>query len=925
MKRSRRLLFVSGAAIAFIGFSIITLIKNFQLDRQIFTSQCEQLEFSHQLSLDELRDLARQITVQVVAGSSGGSGLLLNRVDGVYTVITTAHVLAVGATYTIQTPDGKLHQAKAIEDVKFSDQDVGLLEFQAEEDYAIAKLGQASPLGENQEIFAAGFSFDTQKLVLTTGKISWLSDQALRGGYKIGYSNEIQKGMSGGPILNQQGKVIGLNGILAYPLWGNPYVFANGELPSTDQRKEMMRLSWGLPIQTVIKSIENVSLEAKVRPSLLSAFAPDHLSDQVDDIAQEITVLISGNKTNGSGVIVAKENNSYYILTAEHVVRSGSRYQVMTPDGRCYPVENDTLKRLPGLDLAVLEFVSDQPYQVATLADYDRQEESSFVYLSGWPASKLSNNQPNRLFTAGLLFSEEWGAIRAQDSFSLTYGYELLYSNITEPGMSGGPVLDTLGRVIGIHGRAEGEISNNEVGHGRQIQLGYSLGVPVSSFLSSLKEIEIQPDWLEVEASLPPILTGQEITRINESLLNRLEVPKNSQDAIAWLNYGNKLWRLQQYDEAILAFDRAIALNPKLYQAWYAKGLTLRFQKRYREAVIAFEQAITQSQENFAPAWRGKGQALIGLGANREALESLEAAIAISPDDFALHALRGEVLQELEANQQAISAYTQAIKIKPHPWVYYNRGTVYSREGNNQAAIADFNRALDLKPNYAAAFNNRGNAHFEIGDEDEAIADYSQAVKLESNYTAAYYNRGNAYFNLENYQSAIADYSQAIELAPNLALAYLSRGAAFTERKEYQKAIADYTKVIQLDPSDADLAKAYYNRGVTNYEMGHSRAAIADYSQAVELMPNYIEAYNNRGNARRVIGDQIGAIADYTKAIQLQPQDAFAYYNRANVHFELEQKTRAIADLKKAAQLFRQQGDTVNYQLALTHLEKLQN
>ncbi|HAJ64669.1 MAG TPA: serine protease, partial [Cyanobacteria bacterium UBA8543] len=75
--------------------------------------------------------------------------------------------------------------------------------------------------------FAMDWS-DSMGFVLTTGQVSLLLNRALVGGYQVGYTNEIQKGMSGGPILNRQGKLVGINGMHKYPLWGDPYIYKDG-------------------------------------------------------------------------------------------------------------------------------------------------------------------------------------------------------------------------------------------------------------------------------------------------------------------------------------------------------------------------------------------------------------------------------------------------------------------------------------------------------------------------------------------------------------------------------------------------------------------------------------------------------------------------------------------------------------------------
>ena len=115
--------------------------------------------------------------------------------------------------------------------------------------------------------------------------------------------------------------------------------------------------------------------------------------------------------------------------------------------------------------------------------------------------------------------------------------------------------------------------------------------------------------------------------------------------------------------------------------------------------------------------------------------------------------------------QGAIADYNQAINIKPdYADAYYNRGIAKSDLGDKQGAIADYNQAIKIKPDYAYAYNNRGSAKDDLGDYQGAIADYNQAINIKPDFALAYYNRGNAKYNLGDKQGAIADYNQAAQL-----------------------------------------------------------------------------------------------------------------------------------------------------------------
>lgn len=239
---------------------------------------------SQQLSEQQLRQLAGAITVRVLSAKGWGSGILVERQGASYKVLTNDHVLGRNRSqgWQIQTPDGKIYRGELVRTVRLNNYDLSLISFRSSQVYSIADLANADTPAIGDEVFAAGYPFDgdrptEQGFAFTIGKVSLLSDKSFSRGYQIGYTNKIKNGMSGGPLLNRQGKVIGINGIHAYPLWGKSYVFADGTVTSPAMWEQMSRLSWAIPIQTFLQSgSSSLSASSPQQPSVSRPSVPTH-------------------------------------------------------------------------------------------------------------------------------------------------------------------------------------------------------------------------------------------------------------------------------------------------------------------------------------------------------------------------------------------------------------------------------------------------------------------------------------------------------------------------------------------------------------------------------------------------------------------------------------------------------------------------
>ncbi len=170
----------------------------------------------------------------------------------------------------------------------------------------------------------------------------------------------------------------------------------------------------------------------------------------------------------------------------------------------------------------------------------------------------------------------------------------------------------------------------------------------------------------------------------------------------------------------------------------------------------------------------------------------------------------------------------------------------YAAKRDYDRAIADYDKAIELDPANALAYNNRGRAYADKGDHDRAIADYDKAIQLDPKFAQRLQRRGNAYFAKGDYDRAIADYDEAIKLDPKYAFAYHNRALAYREQGRLRPR---HRRLRRGDQARSEIHLGVQQPRLRLLRQGDYDRAIADYDEAIKLNPKFALAYNNRGNA----------------------------------------------------------------------------
>ncbi len=181
-------------------------------------------------------------------------------------------------------------------------------------------------------------------------------------------------------------------------------------------------------------------------PASMSAPDPPNISTtSPETIARQIAVRVHVGERRSSGTIIAKRGHRYLVLTNAHVTNKGRIYRITTPDGKTYrarcarPSQQGICTLDRDNDLALLEFRSDRAYRVPACGDSRDLALGDRIYAAGFPFDRSA-------------LKINTGQINLQTNQPLQGGYQIGFDRDTEPGMSGGALLNAQGQLIGILG-----------------------------------------------------------------------------------------------------------------------------------------------------------------------------------------------------------------------------------------------------------------------------------------------------------------------------------------------------------------------------------------------------------------------------------------------------------------------------------------
>jgi tetratricopeptide (TPR) repeat protein len=246
----------------------------------------------------------------------------------------------------------------------------------------------------------------------------------------------------------------------------------------------------------------------------------------------------------------------------------------------------------------------------------------------------------------------------------------------------------------------------------------------------------------------------------------------------------------------------------------------------------------------------------------------------------------------------AIAYYQKSMEINPNntePRI--NLGILLAKNGRINEAFACFHKALEINPRDDNAYNGLGNVYYQTGKTEEAIANFRKALEIDPNYSEAHYNIGNVLLQIGATEEALVHYNKAIEIDPNYCKAHNNIGNLLLQIGRTDEAIGHYKKAVECDPK---FSEAQYNLGYALMQYGHSDEAIVHFKKALELNPNYTDAHNNLGNALFQIGHIDESIAHFQKALEIDSNNVITLHNLAFAFAQKGQFTDAIPILQRA-------------------------
>jgi tetratricopeptide (TPR) repeat protein len=258
-------------------------------------------------------------------------------------------------------------------------------------------------------------------------------------------------------------------------------------------------------------------------------------------------------------------------------------------------------------------------------------------------------------------------------------------------------------------------------------------------------------------------------------------------------------------------------------------------------------------------------------------------------------AMRAIRLGGPEANETAKARLRSALEFDSKLWeAWHDLGAIAYRDGEDDAAIDAFSKALAINPNHVSTLLGRAEANRRAGRKKDARSDYEAALRAteedDPNRRDAAARLASLLRDFGDYDDAVAVLRDTVRLSGINAKIYTELGLIYVQQGRPELAQLVLAKALELDAKDPAIYNAF---ALLSMKQGRAQEAFLRFEQAVAIDANYIDARFNKASVLLDAGDYARAKAELAAVVEKRPDDYSAQVSLGVAHRGLKELAEA--------------------------------
>lgn len=316
---------------------------------------------------------------------------------------------------------------------------------------------------------------------------------------------------------------------------------------------------------------------------------------------------------------------------------------------------------------------------------------------------------------------------------------------------------------------------------------------------------------------------------------------------------GRNALYFEDYVLSIQYFNQVIKLKPYLYEPYLLRAIAKIQLQDYTGALTDCNNSLERNP--FQPgALYTRGFIYRQLGEAKKAEADFTQALVYAPENRTYMMLRADVRAADHRYDEAMQDIDYLLaRDHKSASLFFEKGVICLSARDTMCALNAFTQSTTLDSQNPSGWSALGVVNMHLGQDDEAVRNLTRSIELGSRWAGDYINRGILFYRRHNFRGALADYDKAVELDNRNAGCYYNRALLRAEVGDYNRALDDLNEALELSPDEIEMR---YQRGIILLHLQQWNSANEDFQALMDRYPYFLPSYYLMAQAKTALGEK---------------------------------------------------------------------